>query len=438
MVSDEVGPVTTDRRGFLRAATATASLAALAAGGAGGTFGISRWAARFAFADAAVDRAGDVLVVVTLRGGADGLAAVAPAGDPGYPEFLAGRPTTGVPADRVRPLDDRFGLHPALEPLLPFWRTGTLAAVHAVGLSAAQKSHVLATRELERGTAGGTAADNPVTTRWLDRALALRPGGGALRAVRTGPALTVPADTAPGATLPVGAVDDLRLVVTPGGTPLAGWDAALRAMYRDAPAPLAAPASAALDGLAAAGGLAATPYQVTGGAEYPSTAFGTALRDVARLIKAEVGLQVATLDHGGWDLHADAGGAGPGGRTFDLLSELGRGLAAFGTDLGARLGAVTLLTTSEFGRMAAENGSRGVDHGWGGLMLLLGGGVRGGTVYGRWPGIAADRLADGALAVTTDHRSVLSEVLHRRCSLPSTARVFPGFQPQELDLVEPR
>jgi uncharacterized protein (DUF1501 family) len=174
------------------------------------------------------------------------------------------------------------------------------------------------------------------------------------------------------------------------------------------------------------------------GAVYPEDSdLGRALRDVVRLIRAKVGLQVACVDFGDWDMHEDVG-APDRGRLHDHLDELARCLAAFATDLGPLLDDLTLVTLSEFGRRVEENGSGGTDHGHGNAVLLLGGGVVGGTVHGRWPGLADADLVDGDLAGATDYRQLLAEVLTARCGVGSVASVFPGLTPAPLGVVRPR
>ena len=182
--------------------------------------------------------------------------------------------------------------------------------------------------------------------------------------------------------------------------------------------------------------LQAAGYAPTAGVSYPATALGTALKDVARLVKANVGLRTATVDCGDWDMHENLGTAVTGKRFFDNLYALASALAAFAADLGpAGMRRVTLVTISEFGRRVAENASAGLDHGYGNAMLLLGGNVKGGKVYGQWPGLGSAQLVDGDLAVTTDYRSVIGEILRARCGFGDTATVFPGVASTPLGLV---
>jgi len=168
-------------------------------------------------------------------------------------------------------------------------------------------------------------------------------------------------------------------------------------------------------------------YAPSNGAEYPRSPFGEALKQIVQLIKADVGLEVAFAESGNWDHHANEGAAV--GILANRLNDLSQGLAALVRDLGDRMQDVVVMTMSEFGRAVAENGSRGTDHGHGNAMMILGGSVRGGKVYGRWPGLAPEQRHDGRdLAVTTDFRAVFNEVVRGHLGLPDTARVFPGFK----------
>jgi uncharacterized protein (DUF1501 family) len=215
--------------------------------------------------------------------------------------------------------------------------------------------------------------------------------------------------------------------------------AALRSVYADAPDLLAAPARAADTALTATTTLRAAKYTPANGAAYPATPLGDALKDVARLIKSNLGLTAAAIDQGEWDMHDSLGTATKGQRMYDNLTELSTSLAAFAADLGpAGMAKVTLVTISEFGRRVAENASHGVDHGHGNAMLLMGGGIRGGKVYTKWPTLAPAALADGDLAATTDYRSVLGEILQKRCGFGDLSAVFPGAAPSSFGLAAAR
>jgi uncharacterized protein (DUF1501 family) len=206
------------------------------------------------------------------------------------------------------------------------------------------------------------------------------------------------------------------------------WNTALRAMQQGAPDVIAAPATTALDALSTAAQLRAAGYTPANGASYPDSGLGDALRDVANLIKAGVGLQVAAVDYGDWDMHAGQGDIADGWMR-DHLTELSQALAAFATDLGTGMNDVTLVTLTEFGRRVEENGSGGTDHGFGQAVFLMGDGVKGGQVHGTWPGLAPNQLIDGDLDATTDYRNLLAEVLEKRCGAGSSdvAGIFPGI-----------
>jgi len=405
------------RRGLLGRAVAVGALAGLTGAGL---------STRLAFA--AGSYTGDTLVVLSLRGGFDGLSAVAPIGDPDY---YRARPTIAVPTAQVIAGDGTFGLHPALAALLPLWQGGQLAAVHAVGQPNPTRSHFAAMEEMERAAAG-----TALRSGWLDRMLGVTGATGPLAGVSLGSAMPARLLAGPAPAVSMRAVDDFTLAGESAKRPMA---AALRAMYADAPEQLAAPARAADAALTATGTLRAAAYTPANGVTHPATPLGAALRDVARLIKAKSGLVAAAVDSGDWDMHEGLGTAVKGQRMYDNLADLAAALAAFAADLGAEhLANVTLVTVSEFGRRVQENASRGADHGHGNAMLLMGGGVRGGTVYGTWPGLSADKLVAGDLAATTDYRAVIGEILQKRCGFGALDDVFPSVTPSSFGVATPR
>jgi uncharacterized protein (DUF1501 family) len=415
------------RRSVLRAAATAGALgvAATAAGEAAAT--------RYAFG--AEGYTGDVLVVLSLHGGFDGLNAIVPAGDPDY---LRLRPTIGIPSSSLLPLSGIFGLHPALAPLLPFWQAGTFAAVHAVGQADASRSHFQAMAELERAAPGSS-----LRTGWLDRTVGLRPRGTAFQAAQVGQAAVNAALAGPTPELSLRSVDGFDLSGAWDARQRTLWTRALSALHRGAPAAIAAPAAGALGAVGTTSRLKAAGYTPAEGAAYPTrkdgglTSLGGALRDVARLVKAKVGLQVACVDVGDWDMHEGMGTVDDGWLRRKL-AELGQAMAAFATDLGPALDGVTLVTLSEFGRRVAENGTGGVDHGFGNAVLLLGGGVAGGQVHGRWPGLGPKDLLSGDLAGTVDYRVLLAEILTKRCGLASATAVFPGLTGTPLGVARAR
>ncbi len=369
---------------------------------------------------------GDVLVVLSLRGGMDGLNAIVPTGDPHY---VSWRPNISIPQGQLIQLDPLFGMHPAMQPLKPFWDAGTFGVVHAVGMEQPNRSHFEAMDEMERAAPGSS-----LRTGWIDRVMGLRTPGTAFQATQMGSNTAAEAFVGPNPELAMWSVDSFDLSGAWDATQMALWDAALRGIHRGAPDVLSSPSTTALDALATAAALQATPYTPENGAAYPSTGLGNALKDIARLIKGDVGLQVAAVDYGDWDMHVGMG-TFDSGWMHDHLTELSGALAAFATDLGtARMNDVTLVSLTEFGRRVEENGSGGVDHGYGQAVLLLGGGVKGGVVHGDWPGLAPADLIDGDLNGKNDYRRVLAELLEKRCEASSVTQVFPGLDAPRIDI----
>jgi uncharacterized protein (DUF1501 family) len=371
----------------------------------------------------------DTLVYVFLRGGLDALNTVVPAADPAY---RAARPTLAVPAGSLLPLDGTFGLHPALRPLLPVWQDRQLAFVHAVGNPGGGRSHFEAQDALDCGVSRSGAARSG----WISRHLATS-GGSASPMRGLGISSTTPLSLF-GAIDPVSAreLEDFGLHLGPQS--LQPYERTLRALYGGFDHPVTKTAAATLDAAAAVRALEPESYLPDNGAAYPDTDLGLRLKQVAIAMKRGGGVRAATVDVDDYDLHTDAGAAG-GGTLAARLDDLGRSLAALRTDLGpARWASVTVVVVSEFGRRLRENGDGGTDHGYGGLMMLLGGGVRGGRVHARWPGLGRDQLVHGDLAVTTDFRDVLGEVVAQRLGNGANlATVFPGHTVRPLGLLAP-
>jgi uncharacterized protein (DUF1501 family) len=405
------------RRAFLKGALATGAVAGIAS---------QTLSTRVAFADTLDPFTGDVLVVLSLRGGFDGLQAIVPAADPDYATW---RPNIGIPSNALLQLDRGFGMHPAMAPLKPQWDAGTLGVVHAVGMAQPNRSHFEAMEEMERAAPGTS-----LRTGWIDRVLGLRRIGTPFQGMQVGSELADSSFVGPSPELAIYSIESFGLGAAWDAGELTKWDTALRAMHSGAPDVIGAPAATALDALAAIQPVKGAGNAPSNGAVYPDGDLGKALRDVAQLIKAGVGLQVASVDYGDWDMHQGMGNADQGWM-HDHLTELSGALAAFATDLGSRMQGVTLVTLTEFGRRVEENGSGGTDHGYGQLVLLLGGGVVGGTVHGRWPGLAEANLVDGDLAATTDYRSVLAEVLEKRWGATSVQQIFPGVGSDRLGVV---
>ncbi|MGB7949408.1 MAG: DUF1501 domain-containing protein, partial [Candidatus Binatia bacterium] len=338
---------------------------------------------------------GKVLVVVFQRGAMDGLNAVIPFKDPAY---YALRPTIaiaepGSAEDRAIDLDGFYGLHPALAPLRSIYDEGHLAIVHATGSPDNSRSHFDAQDFTEIGTPGFKITPDG----WLNRTLSeMKKGPSPFRGVAlTAQLPRILAGSAPALTL--SSIDEFRLrdqalAVT------------LQRLY-----------TATSDSLFRVGGenlfaamdeLRQVESKIPLSAErYPTGRFGASLGHIARLIKAGIGLEIAFTEIPGWDTHVSQGGAK--GQMANRLKQLAEGLATFYRDLGDRVEDVVLITLSEFGRTARENGNRGTDHGHGNVMFVLGGPVRGGKVYGRWPGLTPELLYEGRdLDLTTDFRTV--------------------------------
>jgi uncharacterized protein (DUF1501 family) len=381
---------------------------------------------RLAFAPVQTAPRGDTLVVVFLRGAADALNVVVPHGEAAYyqrrPTLAIPRPddTRAAPGYRALDLDGFFGLHPALRPLLPAWQAGHLAPIHACGAPDESRSHFRAMELMERGVDD----ERGPASGWIGRHLATLNTGNPspLRAVGLGP---IPQRCLTGA-VPVSAlrsIADFHLAGDPRA--VRQMQAALTALYAGTE-PLGRLGQETLEILTTLQAVDPAAYVPADDARYPATEFGLGLRQIAMLVKAEVGLEVAAIDLGGWDTHFAQGGSE--GLMAGLLRDLGQGLAALHADLHAHLDRLTVVTLSEFGRRVQENGSLGTDHGHGGLMLLFGGHVAGGRVLGQWPGLAGDQLiGPGDLAVTTDYRDVLAEVCLRRLNNAALAEIFPGY-----------
>lgn len=409
--------LTLARRDFFRSAAMLAGAAAWPA-----------WMPRLAFAPAQTAPRGDVLVVVFLRGAADVLNMVVPHGEAAY---YAARPLLGIPrpdhasapkAARTLDLDGFFGLHPALGGLLPAWQAGHLAIVHACGAPDESRSHFRAMELMERGVED----ERGPASGWIGRHLATlnTDNRSPLRAIGLGP-LTPRSLTGAVPATALRSIGDFHL----GGDArrLEHMRAALSALYAGA-GPLEVVGRETLATLRALEGLDPAGYRPARDARYPESEFGLSLKQVAQLVKAEVGLEVAAVDLGGWDTHFAQGGSE--GLMAGLLRDLGDGLAALHADLFDHADRLTVVVMSEFGRRLTENASLGTDHGHGSALFLLGGQVVGGQVHGRWPGLAEGQLVGpGDLAVTTDYRDVLAEVCLKRLNNPRLEEVFPGYAP---------
>ncbi len=381
-----------------------------------GVAGAVGLAPRLVFAQsAATARSSDTLVVIYLRGGNDGLNTVVPYADADYYRL---RPTVNVPrpgtAGGALDLDGFFGLNPALAPLQPLYQSARLAVVQAAGFKQLSRSHFECQDRMERATLDL----NAVSSGWLNRHLDTVGLGETFQAVGMGRSVQQ-ALRGPAPVIGLAAISEFTIRTS--SQRKGEIMNAFASLYDDASllASSSSQALAAVDELAEA---APGSIAVEGGASYPTTTFGNQMKEVAQLVKGGLGLQYACVDLGGWDHHDNEVEELP-----PLLDELAKTLLAFDTDLGARMANVTVVAMTEFGRRARENASRGTDHGAGSLMLLLGGGVVGRTVYRDWPGLSDVKLYNGDLDVTTDYRTVLAEILDKRMGGTDLAKVFPGF-----------
>ena len=406
------------RKGFTRRRLFQGSTAMVAA------LGLQTVSTRYAYA-AATDT--DTVVVINARGGMDGLNVVVPVTEQRY---YALRRNIAVPEGAALPLTSGFGLHPAMPKLHKRFQAGQFAPVVAVGTPDRTLSHFEAMDTLERGTAAGNNSSG-----WMNRVLSARSQAGIFSAVQFGSQLPLSL-TGPAPAL---AMDGIR------SFGLAGYDdvrakaaTAFAALYKGVSHPMATQASRTLKAVSTVDTMRAAAYTPANGAVYPDGGLGNTLEDLARIIKAKVGLSLATIDIGGWDMHTNEGRV-DGGDLRNHLVELDAALDAFAADLGDRFGDVTVVLLSEFGRTVRENGTVGTDHGHGQAVWVLGGSVNGGRVYGRWPGLTdAAMFTNGSLAATTDYRDVLADVLSARGGVSSFAKVFPDHKPAPLGIVKPR
>ncbi len=365
------------------------------------------------------------LVVIFQRGAADGLNIVVPHGEAAY---YALRPTIAIRRSEVIDLDGFFGLHPAMSALHPLWNAGHLAIVHAAGSPDLTRSHFDAQDFMESGTPGvKTTADG-----WLNRALlasAAQPQAqqksAAFRAVALGTSLPrILSGSAPA--LAVGNVNDFGVAPrNPQAQPLAQTFESMYAGSVDAV--LHGTAQETFDAVKMLKAANPANYRPAAGVSYPKGRFADALKQTVQLVKADLGVQVAFTDIGGWDNHVNEGASA--GQLANLLKEFSASLAAFWQDLGPLAEDTVVVTMTEFGRTVRENGDRGTDHGHASLIFVMGGAVRGGKVYGRWPGLANEQLHERRdLALTTDFRQVLAEAVAKQLSNPRMESVFPGFR----------
>jgi uncharacterized protein (DUF1501 family) len=389
------------------------------------------WLSRALYAADAPSPRKKILVAIFQRGAVDGLNVAVPHGEQAYYDL---RPTIAIPrpnksADAAIDLDGFFGLHPSLAPLKPIYDAGHLAIVEAVGSPDPTRSHFDAQDFMESGTPGRKATSDG----WLNRALPPQPASKAspVRAVSMGPELPRSLRGRNDA-LAVNNLNDFQ-VRDPRGA------STFESMYGStADKVLNGTGRETFDAVKLMKSIQAQTYTPANGAHYPNGRLGQSMMQIARLIKADVGLEVAFTDVGGWDTHVNEVGAKPTvGQLANLLNEFGQALAAFHQDLGDRMADVAVVTMSEFGRTAKENGDRGTDHGHANVMFVMGGNIRGGKVYGDWPGMQNEQLYENRdLNLTTDFRDILGELVTLHLGNRQVANVFPGYdRPQYRGLI---
>ncbi len=363
------------------------------------------------------------LVVLFQRGAADGLNIVVPHGESAYYSM---RPSIAIPRPRgsegAIDLDGFFGLHPSMSAFKPLWDSHQLAIVHAAGSPDNTRSHFDAQDYMESGTPGIKSTEDG----WLNRAVGgiNEANASPFRAVAMGGAL--PRTLA--GSVPAVAMGNIREFAVGGRGPAGNIASnSFEAMYEQSvDTVLHGTGNETFEAVKMLRSANPDKYVPAADANYPRGRFGDSLRQVAQLVKANLGVEVAFADIGGWDHHVNEGGVQ--GTIANVTREFSQAIAAFWTDLGDLGGDTVVVTMSEFGRTVRENGNRGTDHGHANVMFVLGGPVKGGKVYGRWPGLQTEHLYEGRdLAVTTDFRQVLSEAVYRHLGNKELAKVFPGF-----------
>jgi uncharacterized protein (DUF1501 family) len=397
----------TSRRGFL---------GALAAAGAVGVT-TSMFGDVVRQTSYAATRGGNVMVVVSFRGGIDGLGMVVPHSDEGYNKQRSG---IAVPRSSLWAQDATFGLHPKLAPLKWLWDAGELAAVQAVGLPVPNRSHFSAMEAVEDADPGSSLRRG-----WVNRMAGI--GGDASYAVHLGDATPPTIVEGPAPTVAAGSLADIQLALGADE-----WGTRRRrqldTMWAGTSGALGTAARSAMSTVRSMAPVGAKAYKpaVTYPREWGYADFSDVMKDTAKLIKADIGTQVVSVDYGNWD-HHDSYGVLEWGDYQRMVEGFAKVTSAFLKDLGPLRSRVTVVTISEFGRRVDQNGSGGLDHGWGNMMLVLGGGVKQSGYFGRWPGLkGADGQLLRELPVTTDYRSVLGEVVHKRFPGRDVTKVFPG------------
>ncbi len=372
---------------------------------------------------------GKVLICLFQRGAADALNMIVPHGERAYyamrPSIAIPQPSRSVTGAAID-LDGFFGLHPSLAPLKPLYDRGLLAPVHAVGSPSTTRSHFDAQDYMETGTPDVKGT----TDGWLNRYLAVKGTCDECNLAKTPfRAVSLTPQTprvleGPSPTVAMNNIDEFTVRATGSSAER------LEALYRTGSADLVHGTGAEMfDAVKMLRAANPRKYLPRNGAEYPRSQFGQRLLQIAQLVKANVGLEIAFADIGGWDTHVNQGSST--GQLAQRFDDFARSISALVTDLGDKMDDVVILTMSEFGRMARENGNRGTDHGHAGALFVLGGHVKGGKVHGKWPGLEQEQLYEGRdLALTTDFRSVFAEIVSDHLGARSLDRIFPGFGAQ--------
>jgi uncharacterized protein (DUF1501 family) len=361
-----------------------------------------------------------VVIALFQRGAADGISMVVPFGDKHYttarPQIAIAEPSR-IGDERAIDLDGFFALHPSLDSFKSIYDAGHLAIVHAVGSPDNTRSHFDAQDYMESGTPGNKSASDG----WLNRYLQATPANNAtpFRAVALN--ATMPRSLA--GTAPTLAIERIADFGIRSGRANPEVEAMFADLYKDT-----------FDAVKMLRSVNPQQYSPASNVRYPNGAFGQTLLQIAQLVKSDIGLQVAFADIGGWDTHANQGSSR--GQLANRLKEFGDGLAALYRDLGDRMNNVVIVTMTEFGRAIRQNGSGGTDHGHASSLFVMGGPIKGGKVYGQWPGLAPEQLHEGRdLALTTDFRTVFSEILTSHMGAKDVSKIFPGFNPPRTRLL---
>jgi len=363
-----------------------------------------------------------VLVAIFQRGAVDGLNMIVPYGDNSYyqsrPSIAIPRPNNG---DGAVDLDGFFGLHPRMRPLADIFHRNEMAIVHACGSPDETRSHFDAQDYMESGTPGVKSTRDG----WLNRYLHAKEHEAAspFRAVALAPQLP---RTLQGSA-PALAISQLSQFGVRAGRSTDSLESTFEAQYEAAADSLLAPTGKeAFDAVKMLKNADPGNYVPANGADYPRSGFGDAMRKIAQLVKSDLGLEVAFAELTGWDTHVQQGNST--GQLANRLDDFAKGLAAFNTDMGEHMADVVVVTMSEFGRAVNENGNRGTDHGHGNAMMIFGGPVKGGKVYGRWPGLAINQRWEGRdLAITTDFRNVFADLVAGHLGARDVSSIFPGY-----------